>query len=238
MASTTETGHAKNIANLKLLNEINAGFGGAYKPTNTLYQLGNMVTLHNTCNTLQGDLNTKKGIFEPFQNARVAEFKDLQKLARRIRTAAKTSGAGEGFYKDVNKIVSKVLGERASKAVATPTDPSGTSASQTSFDNMVNHWDALGKMLAAEPVYAPNETDLTVAAITAKTAALDTVNNNVKSGAVGYNNAIIGRNKALYTAKTGLCDVAQGSKDYVRQVFGFSSPEYKMVSKIKFRNLG
>lgn len=237
MASTSETGHAKNIANLKLLNEINAGFGPAYKPSNNLYQQANMVAQHSSCNSLQGDVNTQKGIFEPFQNARVAEFKDVQKLARRLRTAAKTCGAVEGFYIDVNKIVNKIVGERVSKPVATPTDPAGTSASQMSYDNTVNNMDALAKMLAGEPLYTPNEADLTVAAVTAKTAALDTSNNNVKSGAVGYNKAVIARNKGLYTETTGLCDVGLGSKEYVKQVFGYSSPEYKSVAKIQFRKL-
>lgn len=237
MASSTETGHAKNIANLKLLNEINTGFGGAYKPSNPLYVLAAMVAQHSACNALQGDVNTQKGIFEPFQNARVAEFKNVKTLARRLRTAAKTCGANEGFYKDINKIVTKILGERAGKATATTTDPAGTSASQTSFDNTVNNFDALAKMLAGEPIFAPNEADLTVAAVTAKGGALDAANNNVKTGAVGYNKAVIARNKALYTDKTGLCDVGQGSKDYVRQVFGYSSPEFKMVSKIGFRKL-
>lgn len=113
-------------------------------------------------------LNTQKSIFEPFKNARVAEFKDAQKLARRLRTAAKTCGAGEGFYKDVNKIITKILGERAGKPTTTPTDPAGTNASQMSYDNTVNNFDALAKMLAGEVKYAPNEADLTVAAATAK----------------------------------------------------------------------
>ena len=34
MASTSETGHAKNIANLKALNEVNTGFGASYAPSN------------------------------------------------------------------------------------------------------------------------------------------------------------------------------------------------------------
>lgn len=49
--------HAKNIANLKLLNEINEGLGGAYKPSNPLYDLAAMVAKHSTRNTLQGDVN-------------------------------------------------------------------------------------------------------------------------------------------------------------------------------------
>ena len=237
MASTTETGHAKNIANLKLLNEINGGFGGAYKPSNPLYDFAAMVAQHSACNGLQGDVNTQKGIFEPFQNARVTEFKDAKKLARRLRTAAKTCGAGKGFYIDVSKIVNKIVGERVSKPTPTETDPAGTSASQVSFDNTVNNFDALAKMLAGETKYAPNEADLTVAAATAITAALDSTNNAVKRSAVPYNNAVIARNKALYTEVTGLCDVALGSKDYVKQVFTYSSPEFKSISKIAFRKM-
>jgi hypothetical protein len=237
MASTTETGHAKNIANLKLLNEINAGFGAAYNPSNKLYTLANMQSLYSNCNKLQGDLNTQKGIFEPAQNARVTEFSDAQKLARRIRTAAKTCGAGKGFYIDVNKIVTKLIGERAGKPKATAEDPSGISVSQQSYDNIVNNYDALAKMLAGETNYAPNEADLSVAAVTAKQAALDSANNAVKRSAVPYNNAVIARNKALYTEETGLCDVALGSKDYVKQVFTYGSPEFKSISKIAFRKL-
>ena len=84
-------------------------------------------------------------------------------------------------------------------------------------------------------MYAPNEADLSVAAATAKAALLDGVNSNVKNSAVGYNNAIIARDKELYADVTGLCTVGQGSKDYVKQVFGYDSPEYRLVSKIKFK---
>jgi hypothetical protein len=124
-----------------------------------------------------------------------------------------------------------------SKATPTPGDPAGTSASQQSFDNTVNNFDAMVQILAGEPLYVPNETPLKVATLTTKKTALDTANNNVKSNVVPYNNALIARNKALYTTKTGLCDVGQGSKNYVRQVFGFSSPEFKLVSKLKFTRL-
>jgi hypothetical protein len=235
MASSSETGHAKNIANLKLLNEINAGFGAAYNPSNALYTVAAMVAKHVTCKNLQGDVNTTKGIFEPFQNARVVEFKAAKALARRLRTAAKTCGAGAGFIIDVNKIVTKILGERASKAKGTAADPAGTSASQTSFDNTVDSYDKLAKMLDGEVKYAPNEAELTVAAASGVAAGLDGVNNGVKSSAVGYNNAIIGRDKELYADVTGLCAVGQGSKEYVKQVFGYNSPEYRLVSKIKFK---
>ena len=237
MASTTETGHAKNIANLKTLNEITNGFGVTYNPSNPLFVQATMVAQRTACDAFQGTVNMQRGIYEPFQNARVEVFKTVKPLVRRVRSAAKTCGAGNQFVKDVDKFVTKILGERVSKAEATDKDPAGTSASQQSFDNTVNNFDAMVQILAAQPLYAPNEIDLKVASLTAKKTALDTANNKVKSSVVPYNNSVIARNKALYKTTVGLCDVGQGSKDYIRSAFGFSSPEFKLVSKIKFTKL-
>ena len=237
MASTSETGHAKNIANLKSLNEINGGFGAAYAPSNPLYVQATMVAQHTACNLLQGTVNTQSGIFEPFQNARVDEFAPAKPLVRKVRSAAKTCGASAQFFKDVNTIVNKILGVRISKVTPTVTDPAGTSASQQSFDMTVDNFDALVQLLAAEPLYAPNEVPLKVVTLTAKKTALETANNNVKSSVVPFNNAVIARNKALYKKTSGLCDVGQGSKDYVRSAFGFSSPEFKLVTKLQFKKL-
>jgi hypothetical protein len=131
MASSSETGHAKNIANLTGLNAVNAGFGLAYAPSNPLLALLTMQTQYTTCNTLQGTVNIQNGLFKPLVNARVIEFKDVKKLTRRVRSAVKTCGASDEFVADVNTIVLKILGERAEKATPTPGDPSGTSSSQT-----------------------------------------------------------------------------------------------------------
>jgi hypothetical protein len=45
----------------------------------------------------------------------------------------------------------------------------------------------------------------------------------------------ISRNKSLYTPNTGIVDTATKSKDYVKSIFGATSPEYKMVKGLKFR---
>jgi hypothetical protein len=76
-------------------------------------------------------------------------------------------------------------------------------------------------LLSAEPLYAPNETALKVVTLTAKHTSMNNANNAVKTGVVPYNNAVIARNKALYTTKTGLVDVGQTSKEYVRSHFWF-----------------
>jgi hypothetical protein len=237
MASTSETGHAKNIANLKALNEVNTGFGATYAPSNALLILATMVTQHTTCDGLQGTVNAQNGIFKPLVNARVIAFKDVDGIVRKIRNFVKSCGASDEFVADVNTLAKKVLGERATKVTPTPGDPAGTSASQQSYDNIVNNFDALVELLKNEPAYTPNETAIKIVTLDAKVVSLNNANNSVKTGRTPYNTAIIARNKALYTTKTGLCDVGQASKDYVRSTFGFSSPEFKLVSKYKFTTL-
>jgi hypothetical protein len=44
------------------------------------------------------------------------------------------------------------------------------------------------------------------------------------------------RNKLLYAPKTGMMDTALAVKEYVKAVFGTSSPQYKEVQHIRFRN--
>ena len=93
-------------------------------------------------------------------------------------------------------------------------------------------------LASSEPTYKPNEVDLQIATLTTQAANLAAKNTDVVNATTTLSNGRIARNKTLYTVKTGLYDVAQEVKKYVKSVFGATSPEYKQVSKIKFTNLG
>jgi hypothetical protein len=49
------------------------------------------------------------------------------------------------------------------------------------------------------------------------------------------NNTRIARDKVLYTTITGLCDIGEETKDYIKSVYGSTAPEYKQVRKLKYR---
>jgi hypothetical protein len=239
MASTSETGNAKNIANFKLLYETCIGFGPDYNPpaSNTRIHTPNMQMQHLDGDNKQKNVNTQNGIFKPLLNNRRLEYSTLDGLARKVRSSAKSSGAPVEFFKNVDSVVKKIVGTRVSKPQPTSTDPAGTSASQQSFDSKLDNLDKLIEILKNQPLYGPNEYELTIVGLEVKQTNLETANNAVKTGAAPYNNAIKERNKALYTTNTGLVDVAQQSKDYVRSKFGYSSPEFKLVSKITFKKI-
>ena len=63
MASNSEIGHAKNIANAKKLNDLTAGFGGSYNPTNPLLIQGTMVGQQAAADALQQAVNAQYGIY-------------------------------------------------------------------------------------------------------------------------------------------------------------------------------
>ena len=44
----------------------------------------------------------------------------------------------------------------------------------------------------------------------------------------------IARDKVLYAEGTGLCDIALDIKNYVKSVFGATSPQFKQVSEVRF----
>lgn len=110
------------------------------------------------------------------------------------------------------------------------------SASQMSYDNRLDNFDKLIKLLSSVEEYAPNEADLKVASLSALYADLMLKNMTVISAANPLSNARILRDEVLYKKGTGLVDIALDVKAYVKSVYGASSPKYKQVSKLTFKN--
>ena len=83
--------------------------------------------------------------------------------------------------------------------------------------------------------YTPNETELQVSTLDTQLKDLRTANTNVGNAYTAISNSRISRNKILYNETTGLCQTALEVKNYIKSVFGATSPEYKQVSKLKFK---
>lgn len=49
-----------------------------------------------------------------------------------------------------------------------------------------------------------------------------------------YSNARLSRDQVLYNNLTGLCQIAKEVKQYVKSVFGATSPQYKQISSLLF----
>lgn len=243
MASTSETGHAKNVANFEDMISFCNGYGSSYNPSKIAIQIPSLNTLRSKAIIAVEDVNTANTAFINATNARQIAFNPVKPLATRIVNALEATDATDELIKDAKTLNRKVQGSRKGKGAKpeTPLTPPDTatedkkiSVSQQSYDSIIENLGKLGELVISEPSYAPNEVDLQVATLTTFHNNLKTTNTTVINATTAISNARITRNQILYAPKTGLYDIAQEVKKYVKSVFGATSPQYKQVSKIKF----
>lgn len=241
MASTSETGHAKNIANFQDLIAFVTGYGATYNPSKNLLKLPQLNALVTTSQTNLSDVITKNTAYNNAVNDRIIAFDGLKALSTRLVNALETTNAPKEKVSDAKGFNRKLQGKRA-LTPTTPTDPSTPapttiSASQQSYDQQIQHFAGLVSVLQSETSYTPNETALQIATLTTKQANLVTKNNAVSTAYTNISNSRINRNKTLYDDGTGLVSVATEVKKYIKSVFGASSPEFAQVKGIEFKKV-
>ena len=241
MASTSETGHAKNIANFQDLIAFVTGYGATYNPSKNALKLPQLNTLVTTSQGNLADVITKNTAYNNSVNDRIIAFDGLKALSTRLVNALETTDAPKEKVSDAKGFNRKIQGKRASTS-ATPTDPSTPapatiSASQQSYDQQIQHFAGLVSVLQSETSYTPNENELKIVTLTAKQANLVAKNNAVSTAYTNISNSRITRNKTLYEDVTGLVSVATEVKKYIKSVFGASSPEFAQVKGIEFKKV-
>lgn len=239
MASTSETGHAKNVANFQDLIEFVSAYGATYNPSKTNLQLTQMIAQHAAADTSLADVITKNTAFNTKVNLRVAAFSDIRVFATRLLAALQATDASAQTIADAKTFNTKIQGKSASTP-KTPLDPNAPppdtiSVSQQSYDQLIQHLSALKSVLASEPSYAPNESDLQIVSLDAKIADLIEKNNAVSTVYAAASNSRIARDKILYNDQNSIYETAKDVKVYVKAVFGASSPEYAQVKGIQIK---
>lgn len=111
------------------------------------------------------------------------------------------------------------------------------SASQQSFDSLLDSFDKQIKLLSTIPSYAPNEVDLQLASLKALYNDLLQKNRDVIARTSELNNLRLNRNTTLYDPETGLVALALVAKNYAKSIFGISTPQYRQISGIPFRTI-
>jgi hypothetical protein len=242
MASTAETGHAKNIATFEDLISFCTGYEAAYNPSKAALKLTALNTQLATASESLQAVKEAKTAHDNATNARELAFKPLKPLATKIVSSLSATDALRQTVNDAKSINSKIQGKRA-KAIARPdakvstqsTAPARTaSTSQQSFDKLVDHFAQLLTALAAETKYTPNETALKLTTLNTLLTDLRTKNTSVIATTTALSNTRIARDEALYDETTGIVATALDVKTYIKSVFGASSPQFKQVSALKF----
>ena len=130
MASTSETGHAKNVANFEDMISFCNGYGGTYNPSKIAIQIPSLNTLRDNAITVVEDVNTANTAFINATNARQIAFNPVKPLATRIVNALEATDATDALVKDAKTFNRKVQGSRKGNGPkpVTPLTPPDTAA--------------------------------------------------------------------------------------------------------------
>lgn len=249
MASTSETGHHKNVSHFDSLISFSIGFGANFNPSKISLKVPALQTQLASVKVNITTVANTTVAFNNAVNARQLAFTGLEKLFTRLVSALDVTSATDALVKDAKTINAKVQGSKLTKADAgktaklidpnTPvTDtPKTISSSQRSFDSIIEHFSKMVILLSTEPTYLPNETDLKLVTLNTQLTNLKNVNTGVMNAFTTVSNARIARNLSLYNPVNGLCPTAKEVKGYIKSVFGATSPQYKLVSPLEFKTI-
>ena len=246
MASTNETGHAKNVAHFDELISSATGYGPTYNPSRASLKLEALQSVSATAKSAIGGVNSAYPVYSNAVAAREVAFTPLSKLVTRALNALKATDSHTHVDDNAKTFARKIQGRRATPKMTESQKKEATdagkevveiSSSQMSYDSRLENFDKFIKLLANVPQYTPNEEDLKITSLTVLYNDLKAKNIAVVNAAIPLTNARILRNEVLYKANTGLVDLAIDTKTYIKSVFGATSPQYKQVSKLEFFTL-
>ncbi len=243
MASNSETGHNKIVANFESLNTAILTFGSDYNPSKSIITIEAIQNLLTSAKGSINELNDANAALTSAIDACEIAFEPLSRHITRIHNALKASASADHVDESVKTIIRKLQGRRAGAKItdeekkaleADGKEVTQISVSQMSYDALLDNFDKLISLLTTIPEYNPNEVDL-------KIESLKTFKNNLSAKNAAVTNATVhainlrgARNKILYSPIIGVVPVASDIKAYIKSVWGVKSIQYKQISKLSF----
>ena len=212
------------------------GFGADYAPSNTALTIANLTTQWGTGDTAQGTLTTALAKAAGLINARDIIFAPLNKLVTKVINNFNSTNASAQAKKDAKRLADKIRGFGV-KVVRLPDgtpDPAHVSTSHQSFVNKADTFNEFVTFLSLDGNYAPNEVPIKVVTLQALYTSLKGQNDGIGAVIAPVDGARVVRNKASYDAGTGMVDTALKVKNYVKGLYGATSAQARLITRIKF----
>lgn len=241
-SSTSEKGHAKNLANLDFLITFIVSLAETYNPSNPNIKLNVLQEMYTNCFSLQKSVNNLTAPYTDAVNNRKILFNPLNKFLTKLLKAFKaTEGVNKEKIENFKTIYNKIKGASSTTKPKTA-DPAATEAqkhstSQLSYDQRTNNIDLLVALLQNTANYNPNEAEYKVVSIQNLHQNMLTATKAVNTTFVPLNKARDNRNKAFYQDANNLVDTATIAKTYILSILDSSSTQYKAIFKIKFSKI-
>ena len=240
MTSTSETGHAKNVANLqKLTEQVNVYT--LYNPPVDNLKIANLQTLYTTASTKLTEVEDKRHTNKNAITVRQSAFENLKSTTTKIINHLEILGLPQGTIDQAKSLNRTIQGNhkktnKPSEGTPPPSEGEGggISTSRQSYTQQAENFGILLQLLSTIPAYNPNEDELKLLNLNIYKDSLVSSTQAVDQTEAELNNKLIERDNILYADGTGLYSMAQNVKKYVKSLYGAGSPEYTNVSSIEF----
>ena len=218
MPSTSEVGHAKNVANLQKLTEQVITFTNYNPPVENL-KIVNLQALYTAASIKLTDVEDKRHANKNAITLRQSAFENLKSTSTKIINHLEILGLPQGTI-DQAKSLNRII-QGGQKKTTTPPDENGqpaptVSISRQSYTQQAENFGILLQLLATIPSYAPNEDDLKLVNLNAYKDSLVSSTQSVDQTEAELNTKLIERDNLLYADGTGLYSIAQKVKKYVK----------------------
>ena len=236
MPSTSEVGHAKNVANLQKLTEQVTVYT-LYNPPVDNLKVANLTALYTTASTKLSEVEDKRNYNKNAITLRQSAFENLKSTCTKIINHLEILGLPQGTI-DQAKSLNRLI-QGGQKKTTTPPEEGKeevktASTSRQSYTQQAENFGILLQLLGTISAYNPNEDDLKLATLNTYKESLMSATQSVDQTEAELNNKLIERDNILYADRTGLYTIAQNVKKYVKSIYGATSPEYTNVSSIEF----
>ena len=236
MPSTSEVGHAKNVANLQKLTEQVTVYT-LYNPPVDNLKIANLIALYSTASTKLNEVEEKRNANKNAITLRQSTFENLKSTCTKIINHLEILGLPEGTLDQAKSLNRLIQGGQKKTTIPTEEgkeEPKTISTSRQSYTQQAENFGILLQLLSTIPTYNPNENDLKLTNLNTYKESLVSSTHAVDQTEAELNNKLIERDNILYADGTGLYSIAQNVKKYVKSLYGATSTEYANVSSIKF----
>lgn len=243
MASRSETGHAKNLANFKELITVIKSFGDKYNPIAEVLKIPAMENLTAQAEQTLGQLKEAETLAKQSGATLMELFKPLSTLCSQVMGLLKSSGAKPSSIEEAKSVQKLITGSNSRKKTipeteGTPTEVKSTrSQSRQSYDSRLDNFEKFVTVLQNIPEYRPNEDEFKIGTLQSRIQKMKQSILEDDQKELLRNKLMHERNTVLYTPETGLVDIGLKVKEYIKGIFGgVKSVEYRAVSKISLKN--
>ncbi|MEO8517196.1 MAG: hypothetical protein ABI426_10640 [Flavobacterium sp.] len=236
MASTSEVGNNKNVANFNTLALILEEMGTLYNPSNAEITLVNLNPIRINLAASVDNLNAKKPLYTNTVAEREIAMVAMTKKTSRVLNCFKSLQVSGTDKENANSIVKKIRGYRTSRKINPDSaDATTISTSQLSFDSRIANIDVLISFINSHSEYHPNENDIQIVSLQSSNQELKNLTQTVHTVGNSLITARKERNDILYNGPENVIDLARDIKAYLKSLGDVGKPYYKASVRLRFK---